>query len=137
MRFQPDDPRRYRGGRKPGAKNKRTIIREALADVYGDNGELSFWTAVATQAKAGCSQSAQMLANRLVPALKPQMQTATVDVKADDTPTMLTERLIKAAAAGELTPDQLQAMLQAISTALRIEESTELEARVAALERPL
>ena len=78
-----------------------------------------------------------VLPEPLVPALKPQMQTATVDVKADDTPTMLTERLIKAAAAGELTPDQLQAMLQAISTALRIEESAELEARVAALEGPL
>ncbi len=136
MRFQSDDPRRYRGGRKPGAKNKRTIIREALAEVYGENGELSFWTAVATQAKEGCAQSAQMLANRLVPALKPQMQAATVDVKVDDTSLTLTERLIKAAASGELTPDQLQTMLQAIATALRIEESVELEARVAALEGP-
>ncbi len=134
MRFQKGhDPRRNKAGRPLGAQNKRTLIRDALNDVYGKEGEQAFWKAVAVQAKAGCTQSAVLIANRLIPVLKSEIPHVELDLPKGDALEVATY-LIESAASGHLSPDQLGAFIGAITAALKIEEIVELEPRIAKLE---
>lgn len=118
-------------GRPAGARNKRTIIREALDVVYED-GEQGFWLDVAQRAHDGDSTAAAMLAKRLVPALKPQSPPMDIELAAD--PHTAARQIVNLAAGGELTAEGAQALLTGLSAALKVKEMTELEERVRALE---
>ena len=57
-------------GRPPGAKNKTTLVREALQNGFEEELEKGFLDvarAVIQQAKNGCRQSQKMLLDRVVP----------------------------------------------------------------------
>lgn len=120
-------------GRPPGSKNKRTIVRDALTEVFED-GEKGFWLAVAEQAKDGDTQSQTMLANRLVPALKPETPYSLLD-HLPEHPLEAAKELLKQATTGELSPEQLTTLISAITNTLRINEATVLEERITALEK--
>lgn len=64
------DDRRNLKGRPRGAKDKRNLIIKALEDVYGETGELGFWTQVGHLAKNGETAAMQLIASRLAPPLK-------------------------------------------------------------------
>lgn len=77
-------------GRLPGVPNKRTQVLEGLARVYGKNAEVAFWEQAARSARGmtakeavdngllesdkqlPCLHSFKMIADRLIPTLKPQ-----------------------------------------------------------------
>lgn len=134
MKFEAGpDSRRNVGGRPIGAKNKRTLIREALETEF-DGGEIGFWRAAAQQAKEGDGQAMSLIANRLVPALKPEMSHVEVELPTGDA-SAVAKGLIEMSVAGELSPDQLASLMSSLSVGLKIEEVTLLEERVAALEK--
>lgn len=133
MKFQKGhDKRRYKGGRKTGAKNKRTMVRDALSSEF-DDGELGFWRAVAVQAKEGDGQAMALIANRLVPTLKSEHQSVDLP-EPEGSAVDVTRSIIAAGFQGEITPDQMQVLISSIVNAIKVQESTELEERVAALE---
>ena len=121
-------------GRPAGSKNKRTLIREALAETF-DGGELSFWMAVCSQAKDGCTQSQGLLANRLVPALKPQSEAVVLPEPLSGTSADMARQLIQFAGAGAISTSTAQELLSALADVLKIVEITELEKRLAQLEQ--
>ena len=89
-------------GRPVGSKNKRTLIREALTETFAD-GELSFWMAVCSQAKDGCTQSQGLLANRLIPALKPQSEAVVLPEPLNGTSAEMARQLMHYASTGAIS----------------------------------
>lgn len=120
-------------GRPPGSKNKRTVIREALAKVY-DNGEEGFWLAVAEKAKEGDGTAMTMLAARLIAPLR--ASDATVKLEGLDAGSLVekAERIVASMGEGELSPSEATAMVNAIATLCRVQETDDLVKRIEALE---
>lgn len=121
-------------GRPVGSKNKRTLIREALTETFAD-GELSFWMAVCSQAKDGCTQSQGLLANRLIPALKPQSEAVVLPEPLNGTSADMARQLMHYASTGAISTSTAQELLSALADVLKIVEITELEKRLAQLEQ--
>lgn len=126
-------PNPNKAGRPRGSKNKRTVIREALAETF-DNGEQGFWLAVAQQAKEGDLQAAQMLADRLYPKLKPQSPTIALSEPLEGSPANMARQLVQMAGNGELPSSQARELLQALGDLVRVIEITEIEQRLEKLE---
>lgn len=91
-----------KAGRPAGSKNKRTILRMALADTFAD-GEAGYWSAVCSQAKDGCTQSQALIANRLMPTLKPQSEAVVLPEPLSGTSADMARQLIQFAGAGAIT----------------------------------
>lgn len=120
-------------GRPAGSKNKRTIIREALAETF-DGGEQGFWLSVATMAKGGDTQAMAMLANRLVPALKPQSEAVVLPEPLQGTSADMARQLIQFAGAGAISTSTAQELLSALADCIKIETGDDLLRRIEALE---
>ncbi|MFT8276600.1 hypothetical protein ACMSSJ_13815 [Kerstersia gyiorum] len=125
-------PRR-RGGRPAGSLNKRTILRKALQDGYPD-GEEGFWRAVVELVKAGDTQAMTMIADRIMPKLKPQGEIVKLTVPDDATAADMARAVMQATAAGKLSTDAARELLAAIADMVKIVEATELEERIKRLE---
>lgn len=123
-------------GRPQGSKNKRTLVREALQEIYPD-GEAGFWLSIATMAKRGDMQAATMLADRLYPKLKPQSPTVVLTEPLQGTPADMARKLMQLAGNGELAASQAQELLSALADVVRIVEASELEQRLKKLEQTL
>ncbi|HZJ92951.1 MAG TPA: hypothetical protein VFD09_07735 [Thiopseudomonas sp.] len=121
-------------GRPAGSKNKRTLIREALAETF-DGGEQGFWLSVATMAKGGDTQAMAMLANRLVPALKPQSEAVVLPEPLSGTSADMARQLMHYASTGAISTSTAQELLSSLADVLKIVEITELEKRLAQLEQ--
>src|SRR5215217_4643966 len=119
-------------GRPAGARNRATIAAETLLD-----GEAEQLTRKAVEmALAGDTVALRMCLERVVPARKdrpvsfslPEIQTAADAVKAS-------AALLKAVAAGDVTPGEASELGKLIESHARVLEVTELEARMERLER--
>ncbi|MBO2974551.1 DUF5681 domain-containing protein [Burkholderia pseudomallei] len=115
-------------GKPKGARDKRTALRELLqphaADLVAKAVEL---------AKAGDTTALRICIDRCIPAIK--AKDAPVDLP--DLTGSLTEQgqaVMRAMAAGRITPDEANAVMQVISAQARIIEVDELEKRLAVLE---
>lgn len=65
-------PRGIKPGRQKGAKNKSTLLREALTNDFEEQLQKDFLKivkVVITQAKEGCRQSQKLLLDRVVPTI--------------------------------------------------------------------
>ena len=120
-------------GRPVGSKNKRTLIREALTETFAD-GELSFWMAVCSQAKDGCTQSQGLLANRLIPALKPASDCVTLPEPLNGTSAEMARQLMQMAGRGEIAPSTAQELISTLADCIKIETGDELLKRIEKLE---
>ncbi len=120
-------------GRPVGSKNKRTLIREALTETFAD-GELSFWMAVCSQAKDGCTQSQGLLANRLIPALKPQSEAVVLPEPLNGTSAEMARQLMQMAGRGEIAPSTAQELISTLADCIKIETGDELLKRIEKLE---
>lgn len=120
-------------GRPPGSLNKRTIIRNALAQAY-EGGEAGFWQAVVEMAKGGDMQAMAMIADRLYPKLKPTSEAVKLSEPLDGTLADNARALLRLVAAGELSPDTGKELLAAIADLAKIIEVADLEQRIAKLE---
>lgn len=126
-------PNPNKAGRPKGSRNRRTLAREALQAAFPD-GELGFWSAVATQAAEGDLQAAAMIADRLYPKLKPTSEPLALSEPLDGTPAEVARSIMRMAGAGELTTDQARELLAALADVCKIVEASELEERITKLE---
>ena len=122
-------------GRPRGSRNKKTIIRDALAATWGD-GELSFWMAVCEQAKGGCTQSQALLANRLQSTLKPASEVVTLppSKRLTGTSSEMARQVIALVGDGTISPSTGQELLQSVAAMVSIETGDDLLKRIEALE---
>ena len=119
-------------GKPAGARHKATIAAEALLD-----GEAEGLTRKAVEmALAGDTVALRMCLERVVPARKdrpvsfslPEIETAADAVKAS-------AALLRAVAAGDVTPGEASELGKLIESHARVLEVTELEQRMERLER--
>lgn len=120
-------------GRPPGSKNRRTIIREAMRKAYPD-GEAGFWAAVVEQAKGGDMQAVAMVADRLVPKMRPQGETITLSKPLDGSLADNARTILELVAGGEIAPDTAKELLSALADVGKIIEVSELQKRLERLE---
>jgi hypothetical protein len=125
-------PRR-KGGRPPGSLNKRTVLREALQASYPE-GEAGFWKAVVKLAEGGDIQAMTMIADRLMPKLKPQGEFVTLDGPMDGSPADVGRAILRAISSGQISADAGRELLAAVADLCKIVETTELMERVQRLE---
>lgn len=121
-------------GRPKGARNRVTRAVEALIDGQGE----ALGAKAVEKALQGDSTMLRALLSTLVPPRRermvefelPKIESAADAVKASSA-------VIKACAAGELSPHETTEITKLISTHVHVIEVAELEARVAALEKKL
>jgi hypothetical protein len=118
-------------GKPPGAKNRATILAQALLD-----GEAEVLTRkVIELAKAGDMQALKICLDRFFPPLRAQAAPVQVEIPATDNMGDIANAFIKAAADGRLSPDVAAQMVSAVGTLARIAEVDELKKRLVALEQ--
>lgn len=103
-------------GRPKGSKNKRTLVREALQEVFPD-GERGFWLAVATMAKDGDMQAMTMLADRLSPKLKPQDPPIALPAPLTGEIDSMALQIMGYVSSGAITPAQAEELLKVLDVA--------------------
>lgn len=105
-------------------------LRKAIAEDADD-----IVAALTERAKAGDVQAARVLLDRILPTVKPESITTPIP-SATGTGSLLerAERLLEAVAGGDLAPDRANELLTALGALVKIQEATELEARIRALE---
>ncbi|SAL19369.1 hypothetical protein AWB71_00930 [Caballeronia peredens] len=115
-------------GKPKGARDKRTALRELLqphaADLVKKAVEL---------AKAGDTTALRICIDRCIPAMKAKDEPVELPALTGS----LAEQgdaVMRAMAAGAITPDQAQAVMQVLAAQVRIIEADDLEKRIAALE---
>lgn len=114
-------------GRPPG-RSQATLLRERLAtdlDLILDN--------LLLQARAGDLQAVRLVLDRVLPALRPVEQAAELDLPAGSLAAQA-QAVVQAAAAGDLAPAQAAQLVAALAGVGKIIETTELLARIEALE---
>ena len=120
-------------GRPKGAKNKRTLLRQALEEVY-DDGEAGFWLAVAEKAKEWDQNAVALIAGRLVAPLKAVDAPVILDGLGTGSLTEQASNVLGQMGQGKITPNEATGMINAIAAMCRVEELDELRERVEALE---
>jgi len=118
-------------GRPKGARHKAL---QAL-DAMGEEAAKEIMAAVVQSAKGGDMRAAEILLRRLWPERKGRP--VTFDLPTIAAPADVVNGLASVAqamAAGELTPDEASAVAAVLETQRRALETTDLEARIAALE---
>lgn len=117
-------------GRPRGTKNKANALRARIVEeipVIVDN--------LIEAAKGGDMQAARLLIERAIPTLRAEEARVTLDLP-DDAP--LSEQgtaILRAVADGRITPSQGATMVQSLAGLARIIEISDLEERIAALEK--
>lgn len=117
-------------GRPRGAKNKANALRSRIVEeIPGivDN--------LIEAAKGGDMQAARLLIERAIPTLRAEEALVTLDLPQDAPLSEQGAAILRAVADGLITPSQGAAMVQSLAGLARIIEVSELEERIAALER--
>ncbi|HWX50544.1 MAG TPA: DUF5681 domain-containing protein [Roseomonas sp.] len=118
-------------GRPKGARHKALLALDAI----GQEAAKEVMAAVVLSAKGGDMRAAEILLRRLWPERKGRP--VTFDLPGIAAPADVVNGLASVAqamAAGELTPDEASAVAAVLETQRRAIETTDLEARIAALE---
>ncbi|ONF46470.1 DUF5681 domain-containing protein [Methylobacterium radiotolerans] len=132
-RFQPGKSGNPRG-RRPGAKNKATLIMEELFDTHGENLTKKLFH----QGFKGDVQAMRIIFDRLMPVRKDQP--ISLDLPQIDTPADLTRAtgaLLEGVASGQITPSQAAELAKIIDIHMKAIEVVHSEATVAELEAEL
>jgi len=129
-RFQPGNP--GGPGRPVGSRNKATIALDKIADDAGKE----ILEKMVELAKAGDMRAADMILGRVWPVRKgsPIVLSLPPIKTADDVVAAL-GAVADAVAAGGITPDEGQAVAGVLEIKRRAIETTDLEARITALEK--
>lgn len=123
-------------GRPKGARNKRSILRDALENVYSD-GEGGFWLTVAERSKEGDTNAVTMIGSRLIPPLKATDTPIQLEGLDDGSLTDKAEKIIGFMGKGDISPSEATSMINAIAALCRVQEIEDLSKRLEVLEQVL
>ena len=115
-------------GKTPGSGELQKLRATLAADVPG------ILAGLVTAAKAGDTQAARLILERILPPVKAIEQAVKLQLPNDGTLTAKASAVLSAAAAGELAPGQAAQLIAALGTLAKISEVDELVARITALE---
>jgi hypothetical protein len=115
-------------GRPRGAKSKAASLRQRIVEEAP-----GIIDKLIESARGGDMQSIRLLLERALPPLRPEDGKILFDLPAGSLAEQ-GEAIIQAAARGQLSPAQANAMTTALNSLVRIIEVSELEARIRALE---
>ena len=128
--FSSDNQPAKRNGR---GKSERTKILEAMK--RGNQSEESFYDHLVTRAfNAEDNFGAPELLRRLAPLSKSTLPLIEFEFDEDATPKIQSSQVLKAAADGVIPPDIAQVFITSIASMLKIDEVTELQKRLEAIE---
>ena len=116
-------------GKTPGSGELQKLRATLAADVPG------ILAGLVTAAKAGDTQAARLILERILPPVKAIEQAVALQLPDGGTLTAQGRAVLSAVAAGELAPSQGAALLGAIGTLARVTVIDELEARLTKLEK--
>jgi hypothetical protein len=129
-RFQPGQSGNP-AGKKPGTRNRMTVLAEQIAaDRMGRIAE-----AAAAKAEEGDARLCQFFLGRAI--ARPRGRSVELDLPNPDTAAAVVAAgaaLFRAAAVGEVTPDEAQSLGALLDGQRRALETAELERRIVALE---
>ncbi|AOL05357.1 MULTISPECIES: DUF5681 domain-containing protein [Burkholderia] len=115
-------------GKPKGTRDKRTALRELLqphaADLVKKAVELAL---------AGDTTALRICIDRCIPAIKAKDQPISLK-SLNGSPAQMGETVLRAMAAGEITPDEAAAVMQVVTAQMRIVEVDDLVKRIEALE---
>ncbi|MBJ9926602.1 MULTISPECIES: DUF5681 domain-containing protein [Burkholderia cepacia complex] len=115
-------------GKPKGARDKRTALRELLqphaADLVKKAVELAL---------AGDTTALRICIDRCIPTIKAKDQPISLK-SLGGSPAQMGETVLRAMAAGEITPDEAAAVMQVVTAQMRIVEVDDLVKRIEALE---
>ena len=117
-------------GRPPGARDRRSTLRYGLLKEVP-----AILKTLAKAAKGGDIQSARLILERTLPALKSAAEPLTLPAAV--TPAAQGRTVLEALALGEITPTEAQAIMTTVAAQARVVEVEELTQRVQALEQAL
>jgi hypothetical protein len=123
-------------GRPKGARNKRSILRDALDNVYSD-GEAGFWLAVAERSEKGDANAVAMIGSRLIAPLKATDMPVQLEGLDGGSLTEKAEKIISLMGSGDISPSEATSMINAITGLCRVQEIEDLVKRLEVLERVL
>ena len=115
-------------GKTPGSGELQKLRATLAADVPG------ILAGLVTAAKAGDTQAARLILERILPPVKAIEQAVKLQLPNDGTLTAKASAVLSAAAAGELAPGQAAQLIAALGTLAKISEVDELAARITVLE---
>lgn len=113
------------GGRPVGSLHRTTLVRNALAATF-EGGEAGYWRAVAEQAKAGCAASQSLIADRLMPKLRPAAEPVAFDLAGEGF-TDLARSVLVAVSRGEIDPQTGKSLIDAVAGLARVAEIDALQ----------
>lgn len=116
-------------GKTPGSGELQKLRATLAADVPG------ILAGLVTAAKAGDTQAARLILERILPPVKAIEQAVALQLPDGGTLTAQGRAVLSAVAAGELAPSQGAALLGAIGTLARVTVIDEFEARLTKLEK--
>jgi hypothetical protein len=128
--FEPGNP--GGPGRPAGSRNKATVALDKIADDAGED----ILNKMVEAAKAGDLRAADLVLSRVWPVRKGRpisLELPKIDTAADLVAGL--GRVADAVAAGDITPDEGQAVSAVLETKRRAIETLELETRIKALEK--
>ncbi len=111
-------------------RSESTALRQQMAEHA--EGVLQ---AVLEAALSGDMAAAKMILDRLVPPLRPHAESVLIPLNAPAGPAATAEAILAAAVTGKIPPDAAVQLLSATASLTRIIETSELQARLEALER--
>ncbi len=115
-------------GRKPGTGGV-TRPRESIAQHLPE-----IITQLVEKAKAGDTQAARLLLERVLPPMKPIEQPVALALPSGENITAQGKAIVQAVATGTIAPSQGAALLTGLGALVRIKEIDELERRLSILE---
>lgn len=116
-------------GKTPGSGELQRLRASIAADVP------DILKGLVTAAKAGDTQAARLILERVLPPVKAIEQAAELQLPADGTLTAQGRAVLSAVAAGELAPGQGAQLLAAIGSLARVTEIDDMDARLTKLEQ--
>ncbi|MDR8102464.1 hypothetical protein KPB04_12070 [Burkholderia cenocepacia] len=123
--------------RKPRGKEMRTKILEAIKEQTKLN-EKGFYKAIAEKALVGGDTlMMKELLTRVAPAAKPVAPAVQFEFPEDGTPVQQVDAVLRAVAAGKVSPDVAQQLVNMIRAKLDVLEISELADRLAQVEKAL
>jgi len=125
-------------GRKPGSRTRGSMINDALiaySQKHGVDAKQGIIESLIHKALNGDTTASKLILERLQPSFKPVSLPIKLDKRLlPKDPLKRAEKLIELTVSGDLLLEEAKVLLDGMKTVLSIQEATELEQRIEALE---